>query len=206
MKRAWLLGLAPLFGLMLFGGNGTYAAEDQKTQKQTANKPAAPAPEAKTVAAAADHAKSSAPHLPGGWAHLNLSNDQRAKAVAVLQKYAPQIKQLQMQLSDLRNKREAEMTALLTDQQRTQLAEAKAAAKAKAAEKAKTTVAGKPSGATEMKNLPSEKNAGKAVTTTAAKPVVPASAAAAKKLNLEEIKARYKKFEEEQKAAESQKK
>jgi len=206
MKRAWLLGLAPLFGLMLFGGNGTYAADDQKTQKQTANKPAAPAPEAKTVATAADHAKSSAPHLPHGWAHLNLSNEQHQQAVAVLQKYAPQIKQLQAQIDDLRKKREAEMTALLSDKQRTQLAEAKAAEKTKAAEKAKATVAGKANGASEMKNVPAAKNAAKSVTTTAAKPVVPSGAEAEKKPNLEELKARFKKFEEEKKARESQKK
>ncbi|HEX3656954.1 MAG TPA: hypothetical protein VHV55_14150 [Pirellulales bacterium] len=86
---------------------------------------------------------------------------QREKIQQIQQTYAPQIEQLQAQLKALNEKREAEINALLTPEQRTRLAalsaEAKqAAAKKKAAAAAKAAEA-KPAAESTTTNAPPAK-------------------------------------------------
>jgi len=179
MKRAWFLGMVAVLGSTLIVGSSAFGAEQQKTGKQTANKPVG----SDATAKAAD-AKNSTPHLPRGWKELGLSTEQHDKVIAVLQKYAAQIRPLQAQIGNLRKNRDAEMAAILNDKQRTQLAEAKAAA----SEKAKSATA--------------EKMAAKKVTRTAAKPVLPAGTPDLSKVpTLEQLKERIAKARQANKEA-----
>ncbi|HEY5312320.1 MAG TPA: hypothetical protein VIK18_07360 [Pirellulales bacterium] len=64
-----------------------------------------------------------------------VDGQQREKIQQIQQTYAPQIAQLQAQLKDLNAKRDAEISALLTPEQRTRLAALMAEAKQAAAKK-----------------------------------------------------------------------
>jgi hypothetical protein len=151
MKRVLLPGLAGLLGLALLAGssfgsdqptpnNTDKTKADKKSekkatsQKHTANKPVAQEG-AKTAAMSA--AKAPKTHLPAGFAHANLTAEQHQKALAVMDKYSSQIKQLDSQIHELRTKRDGELSALLNDSQKKSLADAKAnAQKARQVKKA----------------------------------------------------------------------
>lgn len=146
MKRVWLPGLAGLLGLALLAGssfgndqptpnNTDKANADKQTStekkseknasrhKHTANKPVAQeGAKTATMSAAKEAPKT---HLPAGFAHANLTAEQHQKALAVVDKYSSQIKQLDSQIHELRAKRDAELSALLSDSQKKSLADAK---------------------------------------------------------------------------------
>jgi len=63
--------------------------------------------------------------LPANYEQLNLTNPQRDKATAVMNKYEVQIRNLESKLNDMKAGREKELSALLTPQQQTQLAKFK---------------------------------------------------------------------------------
>jgi hypothetical protein len=119
-------GLAGLLGLALLAGASF--GEDQPTTKKsgkhTANKPVAPEG-AKAAASAAEAKQASKTHLPAGFGKVNLTPEQHQKAMAVMETYAGQIKQLESQIHQLKAKRDSELTALLSDTQKQSLAEAK---------------------------------------------------------------------------------
>jgi hypothetical protein len=147
MKRVWLPGLAGLLGLALLAGssfgndqptpNNTdktnadkQTSTDKKSEKNasrhkhTANKPVAQeGAKTATMSAAKEAPKT---HLPAGFAKANLTAEQHQKALAVMDKYSSQIKQLDSQIHELRTKRDAELSALLSDSQKKSLADAKA--------------------------------------------------------------------------------
>jgi hypothetical protein len=133
MRRACLPGLAGLLGLMLLAGGSSYGADQPTTtkkadtEKHTANKPVAP-----EGVAPATSEKASTPaartHLPAHFGRLGLSAEQHQQLKAVNEKYAAQIKQLEMQLGELKAKREGELHSLLSEAQKKALAEAKSLA------------------------------------------------------------------------------
>jgi hypothetical protein len=92
------------------------------SKKISANKPEA----AKTIANNAVPVKlASSIQLPSGWEQINLSNDQRDKAVVIADKYAVEIRKMESQLEAAKANREKELSALLTAQQRSQFANLK---------------------------------------------------------------------------------
>ncbi|HUE14001.1 MAG TPA: hypothetical protein VMR25_07550 [Planctomycetaceae bacterium] len=144
MKRVWLPGLAGLMALALLAGS-SYSADQPTTTKEkqptttnkadkhkhTANKPVAAG-----AAMTADQTKQAAKtHLPPNFAKANLTPEQHQKALAVMSKYAGQIKALDAQIHALRAQRDGELTALLTDAQKKSLADAKAASQKARVEK-----------------------------------------------------------------------
>jgi len=125
MKAVWTLGLAAAVGLTLIVGQSSFGNDNQKkTETHTANKPVAGQAAAAAPAKTMQSAPSMAPQLPRGWDQLNLAADQQQKIAAITQRYAPQIQQLEAKLAELKKNRHAEMTAVLNDKQRAQLAEA----------------------------------------------------------------------------------
>jgi hypothetical protein len=66
-------------------------------------------------------AKVRTPALPAGWKQLKLDKEQRAKVTAIQIDYAKKIAALQKQIEELRKEEKAEMTAVLTDEQKKQL-------------------------------------------------------------------------------------
>jgi Spy/CpxP family protein refolding chaperone len=66
-------------------------------------------------------AKVRTPALPAGWKQLKLDKEQRAKVNAIQVDYAKKIAALQKQIEELRKEEKAEMTAVLTDEQKKQL-------------------------------------------------------------------------------------
>jgi hypothetical protein len=140
MKRVWLPGLAGLLGLALLAGSSFSADKPTTTDKQpttnkqtttnkadkhkhTTNKPVAPG-----AAMATEQTKQAAKtHLPPNFAKANLTPEQHEKAMAVMSKYASQIKELDTQIHALRAKRDGELASLLSDAQKKSLADAKAA-------------------------------------------------------------------------------
>lgn len=83
------------------------------------------------------------PRLPGNYGKLNLTEDQKAKVYAVQVKYNEEMDKLAKQLADLKAKVAMESEAVLTAEQKTKLAELRAAAK-KPAAKAPAAEAAKP--------------------------------------------------------------
>jgi cell division protein ZapA (FtsZ GTPase activity inhibitor) len=66
-------------------------------------------------------AKVRTPPLPAGWKQLKLDKEQKAKVAAIQIDYAKKIAALQKQIEELRKEEKAEMTAVLTDEQKKQL-------------------------------------------------------------------------------------
>jgi Spy/CpxP family protein refolding chaperone len=97
------VGMAVLAALLLAGG-GSLLGEDPKK-----------ADEGDTPA------KVRTPALPAGWKQLKLDKEQRAKVNAIQVDYAKKIAALQKQIEELRKEEKAEMTAVLTDEQKKQL-------------------------------------------------------------------------------------
>jgi hypothetical protein len=69
--------------------------------------------------------------LPANYEQLNLTSPQRDKAMAIMDRYAAQIRNLESQLNAMKTGREMELSALLTPQQQAQLAKPKAETQAK---------------------------------------------------------------------------
>jgi hypothetical protein len=114
MRNLWLFGLAGLLGLALCVATPGYAQEQKKTENQktqTVQKPVAP-----------EKAAEVAPRLPAGWGRLRLTAEQHGKVIDVMKKYGAQIQDLQAQIVELEKKQHDEMTALLTDGQKKELA------------------------------------------------------------------------------------
>jgi len=63
--------------------------------------------------------------------YVNLTGPQRDKAMAIMDRYETQIRNLESQLNAMKAGREKELSALLTQQQQTQLAKPKAEGQAK---------------------------------------------------------------------------
>ena len=131
MRRVLLPGFAGLLGLTLLAGGSSFgddqAPATKKQQKQTANKPVAP--ESLKATNAGETKDATKAHLPPGFAKVNLTPEQRQKADAVNAKYAGEIKQLKAQIKELTSKRDAELSALLSDVQKQSLAEVKETSK-----------------------------------------------------------------------------
>ncbi len=92
------------------------------SKKVTANKPEAAKP---IVSNAVPMKRANSTQLPAGWEQINLSNDQRDKAVVIVDKYADEIRKMEAQLEAAKTSREKELSALLTPQQRSQFANMK---------------------------------------------------------------------------------
>ncbi len=136
MKRVWLPGLAGLVGLALLAGSSYSADQPTTTNKADKHKHTTNKPVAAGAAMTADQTKQVAKtHLPAGFAKANLTPEQHEKALAVMSKYAGQIKDLDAQVRALRAKRDCELSALLTDAQKKSLADAKAASQKARVEK-----------------------------------------------------------------------
>jgi hypothetical protein len=147
MTRAWLPGL---LGLMLLAGGSAFGADQPTTtnkaetktetkkavkHKHTANKPVAPEGATTAAMSAGQSKQAQKTHLPAHFAKLSMTPEQHQKALAVMDRYASQIKLLESQIHDLRAKRDGELTALLSDTQKKTLAEAKTNSKKASAEK-----------------------------------------------------------------------
>ena len=143
MTRAWLPGL---LGLMLLAGGSAFGADQPTTtnkttkdkaettktetkragkHKHTANKPVAPEGATTAAMSAGQSKQAQKSHLPAHFAKLNMTPEQHQKALAVMDRYAGQIKQLESKIHELRAKRDGELAALLSDTQKKSLAEAK---------------------------------------------------------------------------------
>lgn len=123
-----LLLLIVALGLIAFVTDGStgLSADEQKPKataaQSTETKPARKAP---------------AGRVPPGYGKLNLSNKQKEEIYAVQDKYKEQIAELQKQIEDLRIARDADIHAVLTAEQKAELAKVlEAAAKAQAAKNA----------------------------------------------------------------------
>jgi hypothetical protein len=115
-------------GLALLAGSSFSADQPTTTNKADKHKHTTNKPVAAGAAMTADQTKQAAKtHLPAGFAKANLTPEQHEKALAVMSKYAGQIKDLDSQIRALRAKRDGELTALLSDAQKKSLADAKAA-------------------------------------------------------------------------------
>src|SRR5262245_1649762 len=71
---------------------------------------------------AQDKAKEKPPILPANWGKLDLSAEQKTKALKMHSDYHEKLDALEMQIKQLRTKHKADMEALLTDEQRKNLA------------------------------------------------------------------------------------
>lgn len=69
--------------------------------------------------------------LPNNYGRLGLSDEQRDKIYGIQGKYDRDIDKLEAQIADLKSKRDTEIAAILTPQQKTQLTEIMAASKKK---------------------------------------------------------------------------
>jgi hypothetical protein len=76
------------------------------------------------VATPAPKANAASIQLPAGFEKMNLSNDQRTKAKAIMDRYSMQIANLESQLNAMKASRDKELSAMLKPQ--TQLAKAPA--------------------------------------------------------------------------------
>lgn len=61
--------------------------------------------------------------LPAQWGKLGLTDEQKQKIYGVQATYRTKIQDLESQIKELRNKEKSEMTAVLTDAQKTKLRE-----------------------------------------------------------------------------------
>ena len=77
--------------------------------------------------------------VPPYFAQVGLSGEQREKIYTVQNEYGGKIDELEKQIADLTAKRDSEVEAVLTDAQKKQLAELRAAAKKKADDRKKKT-------------------------------------------------------------------
>ncbi len=121
MKRVWMPVLAALLGCALLAGATTYGGDDdsKKSETRTTKKPVAGDADKSSLASS-----ESKPRLPNGWGKLRLSKDQHDKVIAVMEKYQPQLRQLEQQIKELKAKQLVDMKALLNDAQKKQLAAA----------------------------------------------------------------------------------
>ncbi len=130
MKRyRWSLLLLTLcaLGLIALGTDGlTRLSADEQKAKATAAQSTETKPARKVPAG----------RVPPGYGKVNLSNKQKEEIYAVQEKYKEQIAELQKQIEDIRIARDAEIHAVLTAEQKADLAKVlEAAAKAQAAKK-----------------------------------------------------------------------
>jgi hypothetical protein len=131
MKRVWLSVLAVALGTILVAGNSTFAQTKPSkapTQKQTVNKPVTPEmlPAKDKASAEKDASK---PRLPSGFAKLNLSQEQHSRVLKIQEQFSHQIKEIETQLAAVKAKRDHELQAVLTPQQKSAYAEAREARK-----------------------------------------------------------------------------
>jgi hypothetical protein len=89
-------------------------------KKITANEPIVKKADKAVVANVAPIQRTNSFPLPTGWERLNLSNDQREKAIAISDKYSAEIKKMEAQLEAAKANRQNELSALLTQEQRNQ--------------------------------------------------------------------------------------
>lgn len=75
--------------------------------------------------------------LPAYYAQIGLSTEQKEKIYAAQAKYGAQIEDLEKQIAALQEKRDGDITAVLTEDQKKQLDSLKAAAKEKSASRKK---------------------------------------------------------------------
>jgi hypothetical protein len=99
-------------------------------KQPTVNKPIAVAP-AKTMAVAPAKKEVVSSRLPAGYDQLKLTSDQRNKAVAIMDKYAGQIRDMESRLNALKVSQEKELAALLIVQPQSQVTKVKAVSPAK---------------------------------------------------------------------------
>jgi hypothetical protein len=122
------MALALLAGSSYSADQPTTKEQQPTTNKADKHKHTTNKPVAAGAAMTADQTKQAAKtHLPPNFAKANLTPEQHEKALAVMSKYAGQIKDLDSQIRALRAKRDGELTALLSDAQKKSLADAKAA-------------------------------------------------------------------------------
>ena len=89
--------------------------------------------------------------VPAYYAQIGLSKDQRTKVLEVQASYAAKIDALRKQIADLESKRDVDVRATLTDDQRKTLDELSEAGKKKAAE---TRTKGKPADGDKKEDAP----------------------------------------------------
>ena len=96
--------------------------------------------------------------VPAYYAQIGLSKDQRTKVLEVQASYAAKIDALRKQIADLESKRDVDVRATLTDDQRKTLDELSEAGKKKAAE---TRTKGKPVEGDKKADAPKKAEASK---------------------------------------------
>ena len=153
MRRVCLPGL---LGIALLAGGATFAADQPATSKtpttttkadaqtkttdngkHTANKPVA-------SEGTTESKKAARTRLPAHFGKIGLSAEQREHMKAVMDKYAGQIKDLEVKINELKSQREGELHSLLTEAQKKAVEDAKAfAEKARQEAKEKRTAAQK---------------------------------------------------------------
>jgi hypothetical protein len=97
----------------------------QAAKQPTINKPVVIEPAKTKVTPPAPKERASSFQLPAGYEKINLTNSQREKAAAIMDKYAGQIRNLESQLNATKASREKELSALLTPQPQAPLAKSK---------------------------------------------------------------------------------
>jgi hypothetical protein len=89
-------------------------------KKITAAEPASKKIEKVAINNVAPVQRTNSIQLPTGWDRINLTNDQRDKAMVISDKYSAEIKKMEAQLEAAKANREKELSALLTPEQRNQ--------------------------------------------------------------------------------------
>ncbi len=107
------------------------APRKKAAAKEKGESKAKTAPKAAAKAASKDESQAKTVRLPNHYGDLGLSEDQKEQVRAIVATYDAKIEALQQQIAQLKQKREAEAEAILTDAQKEQLAQARAAKKAK---------------------------------------------------------------------------
>lgn len=103
-------------------------------QVDGAKKAMTPKTEAATSKAAGSEEDS--PRLPNNYGKLELSGEQKDQVYAIQKKYEAQIESLEKQLKELKAKRDAELSGVLSASQKTKLKEIQATPKTKKAKPA----------------------------------------------------------------------
>jgi hypothetical protein len=89
-------------------------------KKVTAKEPIAKKADKPVIAKVAPIQRTNSFPLPAGWERINLSNDQREKAMVISDKYSAEIKKMEAQLEAAKANRQNALSALLTQEQRNQ--------------------------------------------------------------------------------------
>jgi hypothetical protein len=94
----------------------------------------------KTMATAAVKVPAAKLELPAGYEKINMTDNQRNRAMLIMNRYSPEISRLETQLNVLKAARDKELSVVLKPQEQTQLAKAQPASQTKPAVTAKPTV------------------------------------------------------------------